>query len=196
MLEPKPPRKARTRFRRAYKSFVAAQRADTFKEFEDAWDDFLIHSDTVFEQIKATCAKDQKLLTWHGERQAVRRKDPLLKYLWEARNANEHSVQTVSSFRDAEYAILPPRDGSPFTLNGVIGGPNTNFTLTSHGAEPPRVWINQPTVIVLPVRARDGQIYNPPTTHLGERLAEGSPLEIAYKALKFMDKLITEFPIK
>jgi hypothetical protein len=136
------------------------------KELEDAWADFLIHVERIWNKLLAA---GRGLPGWQAiesEISKLRKTDPLLRYVHHARNAGEHTIQEFSVDWKGPIKI-------------------ENLTSTSFTASVPP-W-DRP---LLAVRDR-GAIYMPPREHLGvslqDKLGKGlpEPFLVAQIALRF-----------
>jgi hypothetical protein len=104
----------------------------------------------------------------------LRRSDELLRYVHQARHAEEHGIDPISTEKPAHMAINPKK-GITHTIGYMErrGGqlmfdPETakNIVITFHPAQ----------VRLLPVVNR-GVVFRPPVTHLGVRIDDGlSPI--------------------
>jgi len=148
-----------------------------FAVFESDWREFLQKIERVWNKTQAAVCK---LPGWQRIESAVttlRSEDPLLSYLHQARNADEHSLQNVASDWDAKLRT------SQVDTNSV------------------RVEWDPWDRPLLPVKNR-GVMYPPPRVHLGvnfaNRLKKGTaePIVVADMALHFyknlLDRVINE----
>lgn len=67
--------------------------ATTFTEYENAWLDFLYRLERVWELTKLRYQAEHWFSKVYGSYAKLRKKDPLLKYLKHARNAETHTIQ-------------------------------------------------------------------------------------------------------
>jgi len=49
-----------------------------------------------------------KSKVWWGNKLHERRTDPLLRYLWHARNADEHTLQRINQLQSAHAKVVEP----------------------------------------------------------------------------------------
>lgn len=193
-FEPLNLNKPRNRLRRSADTVTAMAVTRNYKEFEDLWERFLTDCNAFFDLLHVVTKSNQRARAWYGEKHRQRRNDPLLKYLWEARNSNEHSVADTTELVPSSYMIGIPGPGrsSSISISGTIGGPNENFTITSLDGLPVHSIIQPSYAALLPVTARDKTIYPPPTSHLGNKLSDTTPRNVARLAVVYMDGTLAE----
>ena len=141
---------------------------------------------------------DAKAEMWFGKLNSARRLDPLLQYLYQARNDEEHHGLARSTERQvghvsigritgqtAKIGFLNVR-GSAGKIEVIDGGGHENFE--------PEVFVTPPHLILVQVRDRDRvKVYDPPTEHLGKPLEQGTdPIVVAELALKYAESLLAE----
>ena len=71
-------------------------------EFESNWIDFLINLEKIWKKSELECKHFSTFQPWQGKYKNERRKDPLLKYLKNARDADQHSIQPITIEKDYE----------------------------------------------------------------------------------------------
>ena len=141
-----------------------------FSEFEAAWSDFLHRVERVWSKTQGAVHSTPGWKKVETETTALRRSDPLLRYLIHARNAEEHSIQDVA------------KEWGEINVTNVTA---TSFTLS---------WpvYDRPLLAV----ANRGVIYTPPREHLGASIAHllgqgvAEPIVVADLALHFYHSLI------
>lgn len=193
-FEPLPLRKPLNRLRRAAKAATSLAVTRSYREFEDLWEQFLNDSNAFFDQMHVITKPNARTSSWYGAKHAERRRDPLLKYIWEARNSNEHSVADVTHFVQGNRLIGIPGPGqsNAISISGIIGGPDENFRVTPLDGLPVHSIIEPSHAVLLPVKSRDGRIYEPPQSHLSVQLQDVSPGSVASLAVAYMERLIVE----
>lgn len=159
-----------------YQKMIEHQMGD-FATFDSAWREFLQKIERVWNKAQAGVHLRKGWKKLESELVKQRTDDQLLNYLRHARNADEHSLQQVST---DWIANLRASDVAP-------GSVKVEWD----------IW-DRP---LLPVKNR-GITYNPPTEHLGQsilsRLKKGTaePIVLADLALHFyrnmLDRIIIE----
>lgn len=148
----------------AYRKMVAIGVCD-FVEYEKAWRSFLHRIERVWTKTQAAVHRMSGWKKIESEISHLRKSDPLLNYLQQARNVEEHSIQELATDWDAK------------------------LTAVQIGAEVPLSW--QPwDRPLLPVTNR-GVKFDPPRIHLGNSIepllgkGKAEPRVVAELALRF-----------
>jgi hypothetical protein len=189
-------RKAYTRAEKEHAALVKVdddtgwkmQAADLDKT-EEAWGDFLLYSDMVFEKLKyGKRSIDEK---WFGEVEATYKSDELLAYLHLARNDLAHGLLDGTRSQKFEqklerYVVLETKiiDGQ----KTVVGVPLTDpWTMITPG------WVTLRPLQLKDRKAPNGERTVPlPTSHLGEAIVVGTPRAAADVAIKFYADLLAK----
>ncbi len=123
----------------AYKEMVGIPE---FNEFEKSWKLFLHHIDRVWNKTHAICRNKKGWQKIESKIKSARKKDPLLRYIIQARNIDEHSIADLSKDWESNF-------------EGKVTGFNIELTW--------KPW-DRP---LLPINNR-GVVFDPPTSHLGK----------------------------
>lgn len=89
--------RARGRLERAERAFADFKSAAGYAEAEDAWTDFLLACSTIYSQLEQGAKTSGKSAAWFGRQKALRKAQPVLRYLHFARNADEHGIERVTA---------------------------------------------------------------------------------------------------
>jgi hypothetical protein len=81
---------------RALKSVTLLGAANNFADVQSHWTAFLASAGRVFTKLEEGSKDTQKSKTWFGTKVHQRRTDPVLRYVWQARNAHEHTLQDLT----------------------------------------------------------------------------------------------------
>jgi hypothetical protein len=92
-MKPEAIRKARARLQRAQEAYDCLILPGTEETFEANWTDFLIASHTVYTSLEQGAKDNATSRQWFGSKKRERREDPLLQYVHQARNADEHGLE-------------------------------------------------------------------------------------------------------
>jgi hypothetical protein len=161
--------KAKKRMEEAAHYFMALDGLVTCEQFEYRWSAFLIAINRAFLALDAGARDDAKTRTWWSKKKHEWKKDPLLQYLHQARNADEHGLGALSEITPGYFTTNIP--------------PGLNPETVSH----PRL---------IPVcNEKFGDVFNPPTKHLGRTLSPqevGLPWYTAGRAMGYYNRLIIE----
>ena len=142
-----------------------------FEAFETAWRQFLQWLERIWMKTQGAVHNLPRWKKVETETTSLRRRDPLLRYLYHARNADEHSIQDMAREWDGN---LIAKDITA-----------TSYTITWSAYDRP----------LLPVTNR-GTIYEPPREHLGASIehllgkGKAAPIVVADLALHFYHSLI------
>lgn len=149
----------------AYRRMCARPMGD-FDEYEASWRELLGRIERVWSKTEAAVSHLPGWQKVKSEIAQLRRTDPLLQYIQQARHVDEHSISALATEWDAD-------------LKGVVN-PDGKLQLTWQPWDRP----------LLPVVNR-GVTYLPPTTHLGSSISElfgqgkAQPRVIGELALRF-----------
>jgi hypothetical protein len=92
---------ARIEYQRAGQSAATIRASNDFAEIQSAWASYLVHSGRIFTKLEQGSKGDNKSKAWWGKKLHERRTDPLLRYLWHSRNADEHTLQQITEMKEA-----------------------------------------------------------------------------------------------
>ena len=143
---------------------------------------------TVFEQGAKTSPQSKQ---WFGAKATQRRGDTLLQYLYQARNDEEHGLTKSIKLSGGTYLYERGEEKRIQVQPGIMPGtvraidPDTGRALKLISQTPPG-----PTLAR--VRDRSNKIYGAPIFHLGEHIADTTPIGVAQAALKYTAKMIDE----
>ncbi len=160
---------------RAYRRMVEIGIGD-FTEYEKAWREFLHRIERVWFKIQAAVHNMSNWKKIESEVVRLRKKDPLLSYLQQARNVEEHSISDLA--KDWEPKLEVKQKGDKIELSW-------------------QAW-DRP---LLTVKNRDG-VYNPPNSHMGKsiehlkRKGKAEPRVIAELALGFYCDLLNRVSVE
>ena len=98
----------------AAKALEAMRRAKSLDEFEVEWRAFLNCIEKVWQKAERCCQHVRgRFEPWQGSYHRLRKKDMLLRYLKQARDADNHSIQDVTKLHPGSrgYRFVNPRGG-------------------------------------------------------------------------------------
>jgi hypothetical protein len=173
-------------FRRASEELEAAREAlqkmendPPIMEMRRAWQEFIDRIEKTWNKLKLECDKV-------GNRAALdaasnlRKTDPMLRYLSQARHADQHTLQSSTMFGLGFKISLPP--GAEFHIDFIHG------TASSKGADV-SLRVGKPVYCLLPIVNR-GISCDPPAEHLGKALGDVTPITVARLAFEFYRSLV------
>lgn len=156
--------------------------------YEENWKEYLRRIERSFNKVQAYYSKSPKYSGWIGKYTKLRKDDPLLRYLTNARGADEHTVADISARSAGGVAFNPPAGSNTLVLKnfriseGVIYADAPNGVSISFIPEKVRL---------LAVKNR-GVIYDVPHSHLGEAVDPFDVVGVAEYGLKFYSSVISE----
>jgi hypothetical protein len=89
--------KAQQRFDRARHARGMISAVLDFEGFEACWSEFLTAGNGVHTALEKGAKDSPKSRQWFGGKKRERREDPLLSYMHQARNADEHGLEPVAA---------------------------------------------------------------------------------------------------
>jgi hypothetical protein len=180
--------KAYKRLQKASACIESIKTSKSFSEFETAWTDLLISMNAIHTALEQGAKTNPQSRQWYGGKKNDRRNDPLLSYLHQARNADEHGIEPIANLKHGGVKIS--KGGQPrFILKTVINHGKEKLEL--HPLEGPGIEIIPSRVELVPVRDdRFKNVFNPPTEHLGSILPDISPFAIATIGFKYHEELV------
>ena len=158
------------------------KRARSLAELEELWKPYLRHLDRTWNKAEAHFSRSPKWSGWQGKYLKERSKDPLICYLVQARNIEEHSIDEITEKRDGFLGVDPAGPGQilRFSLQTGANGEIVNFKANT----PARITFSPSHVALLPVSNR-GRVYQPPTSHLGDPINPNDIIAIATIGIQF-----------
>lgn len=186
--------KCRSRLKEAHAELALCKAANTHTEFARHWYRYLVAACAIIHIMESACRKDPTARQWFGERRRKDRKDPLLFYMYQARNADEHGIEPVTEQTPGGWFIGAPGESvhidylemTPAGLRGrIFRNPDGSY---------PTIGTIPPQLRLLPVvddRFPD-QVFHPPKEHKGKPLADASPFGVAEIYLQYLESYIDE----
>lgn len=189
--------KARGRLRVAKQQLEAAEKAPSYEAFKDAWYLFLVAAKNVYTTLEQGSKASARSRQWFGGKKADRKADPLLQYLFQARDDDEHGLSDVTNLQPGHLTIgrAAPGYSNDMTIHNLhvdgegkvhIGG------ITAHDNLPVLVEQMPGRAVLSPVIGRGNNTYDPPLEHLGKPLADSAPITVGKLCLVYLEALVTE----
>jgi hypothetical protein len=172
--------------------------ATTLSDLRRHWQLFHYHIRRCWEAAsrKAKASKIHKWEAWCGEHNKRIKKDPLLRYLWHARNVETHVVsQTIEAPQTLAFV---ERNGRRFTPKSITMALEGSTLVVDVQTE--ELYFDWHTEVVpgdpFLLRFKDRQEwYNPPTQHLGRPIQNKQhPAAIARLGYEYYKAAIEELP--
>ncbi|TKS57850.1 MAG: hypothetical protein EWM72_03425 [Nitrospira sp.] len=161
--------------------------AQSFIQFEQAWQDFLVRLERAWNKTKDVFS-DSQYAPWRGQHEHMRNSDQLLRYLKQARDAEEHTVCETISKELGGIGINPSSGNSLHIEHMTIN----RGKITIRGAKPGiAVTVYLDRVKLMPAISR-GVVTLPPEEHLGQPFYGTNPMEVAEAGLIYYERMIRD----
>ena len=175
--------KAQGRLRLAQRAFRTLQKIEAEPDaFDEHWVDFLIHWKGTYTKVQQAAKETPQEMQWFGGVNHERRNDPLLRWLYEARNDEEHGLITSATNQPAvlHWKLDEPKEGEGGTIFATNAGPRVMRVTEFHPEES----------TLQTVTEKDGKKkVSPPTSHQGKPM-EPKPLIAAELGLRWLEALV------
>jgi hypothetical protein len=184
---------------RAKAELVAMQKADSFKKMEEGWSNFLTMANRVYVKLEQGAKVSGPSKGWFGLKRHERKVDPLLKYIKNARDVDEHGLQRITDRQDGGVGVKFPtatNDAPVRVKSGSIGGGQISFELEDPNT--PVVIEIVPSAVKLVEVINHGDRYQPPEEHMGQPIsrihpvAHPHPVAVASLTVSHLEALIDE----
>ncbi len=178
---------------------------------ERAWEDFVQAIGTMHEKFKEGSKGCNKSQAWFGRVVRDRRKDPLLRYVHAARNADHHGIAPGTAVSHGGLRVV---SAGEYGVGGTLkvtstyrmavdargrgrliasGETENNLNFTHISGEPLRTEILPPHRVLVTVHdTLHGDSFAPPTIHFGKRLENQRPATVARLALDYYERRLRE----
>jgi hypothetical protein len=168
---------------KAIKNIEGMELANSLDEYEESWTDFLHNLERAWNKATNHLSKSPKFQGWNrrGQVESLRRTDSLLAYLINARGAEEHSIEDITT-REAGGFGINPAFGNTLHLKSIKTDGTGNVSIESD--QPYKITFFSSSIKLLPVINR-GRKYEVPASHLGKLLSTNKPIELAKIAVEF-----------
>lgn len=167
--------------------------ATAFSRFEVAWQTFLFRVERAWERAESVMRKNPSWQRWISKHSSMRKKDPLLRFIRQARNAETHVVSATVG-KDVVIS-LKERTGQPFSIDRIEVSFEDGILTWNVCSEDktlslePTLMPGNPKLIRFENR---GAWYNPPVEHLGKRLQDLHPVAVAMLCVDYYRVAIDE----
>ena len=183
-MELKALNKVHSRLRVAKKAVDELETCTNFDAFNDIWYVFLVSAKNIYTVLKQGAKITPQCRQWFGARNQERLSDPLLRYITEARNDDEHGLEPMVD----QY-------GNTYIGNGTavkIIGTNNAFAPKLRALDKKPIAIEEVAahIKLIPVRDRSKSTFDPPSSHLGQPVVDQSPLNVARLMLAYLIGLV------
>lgn len=178
---------AREAFERAKVAAEALSHGEDIANLERAWSDFLTMANRVYVKLEQGAKSNGPSYGWFGEKKHERRKDPLLSYIKNARDADEHGLELVTKRHGTKITIgaapgKTVRINEPIQISASDQGGQVEFGPS--GAPSGLVVNNTASAVRLVEVTNRGTRYQPP--------GDTDPASVAKKAISYLQILLEE----
>lgn len=178
----------RAELRAAARALDSMRNAKSLEEFEAEWKEFLVCLEKVWNKVERSCQPMRnRFEPWQGTYHRLRKKDMLLRYLKQARDADNHSIQDFTKIEPGSRSIRFVNPHGGYIKHMEIRGSE----ITAYEGDPIFVEDRAPHPVAVPVR-NNGEWFNPPTSHLGQPVTTHHPVALAELGLKFYEEYVNE----
>jgi hypothetical protein len=162
-------------------------------DFQLHWQDYLVQWKGTYMKVQQAAKTTPQERQWFGAVNTFRRRDPLLRWLYEARNDEEHHGLTDSAIRKPGETVFQILKGGPgrgqirFGPDGLeMIDPDTGETIGRLVSDTP------PTACLQEVTEKDGQRkVPPPASHLDQPMSP-DPKVAAFLGLRWLEALLRD----
>jgi hypothetical protein len=183
LMDKKAVEAARKEYDRAAECVTIIGTSSDFLAIQRAWKSFLTSHHRVFTKLDSS-SKSPKNYDWWGRKVCQRRRDALLRYLFHARNADEHTIEEITGEDETRIMITEPNPRTVAAMErGLIGRPNAPILLSTE-----IVFKNLQLMAVVD----KGDRYEVPKEYLGAPIMDPIPAIVARLGLAYLDSMLKE----
>jgi hypothetical protein len=177
----------RTQLAKAQASLESMRNSISLDAFEGHWKDLLHHVERVWTKSLHKYDSYQGWRALKAKYESLRNNDPLLSYVKNARDADEHTVNEVVDREPGGIGINAAEGNALYIERMEFGGGKISIK------SPQRIRVDfiPGKIRLLPVIKRD-RTYDVPTTHLGDALDPNKVVEVAQKVVTFYAGFLDE----
>lgn len=170
--------------------------ATRFSELRSFWETFLFRLERAWERTERVVhgVSGGEAQSWLSATSKLRRIDPLLQYLKQARNTETHALGI--SVDTNSVVSIADRYGRPFNIRNVkISIENKVLTVDLESHDIGVDWMGKvvPGDPKLQTIVNRGKKYPPPASHLDNKIVDQHPVAVAILGLNFYKGAYTAF---
>jgi hypothetical protein len=177
----------RTELAKAWAAVEAMRNAKSPGESEESWKTYLHHIERVWNKAAHHYGRSPRWNGWKAEYERLRKGDPLLAYLVNARGADEHTVGEITAC-DRGGIGVNPAEGNILHIERMEIRKGSILIESPQGL---RVSCLPDRTKLVPVVNR-GRTYPVPTSHRGKSVNPLSAIEIAEMGATFYQAFLDE----
>jgi len=156
-------------------------------QFEEQWKSLLHRLERIWNKTSHYYGKSPKWNGWKGKYEQLRKKDPLLIYLVNARGADEHTVNEILSREPGGIGINPAEGNSLYIERMSIN----RGQISIKSPQKIRIDFIPAKTKLLPVVNR-GRTYPVPASHRGKVIDPTKVVEVAETAVEFYEEFLND----
>ena len=176
---------ARTEFDRAFQNIDELASADHYAEVARHWAAFLVNAGRVFTKLEQASKITAKIRAWWGKKVNERRSEELLRYVWHARNADEHGIRPVTDLHPGSIREVSPTNEEAEKLRRQMQNQPLPYAPIA------LLEIVNPHVKLVSVYDR-GVRFDPPNTFRGAPISSPHPHNVGLLALSYIEEMLKE----
>jgi hypothetical protein len=164
-------------------SLESMKKAENIKDFEKNWKNFLNYLEKVWKKAERECQSFRnKFEPWQSNFKNERKEDPLLQYLKNARDADEHTIEEFIE-KSPQHILIT---SLPKEKSFIVHDSKVTYEVTS-GVQ------FYPEKIVATSFTNSGKLFYPPCTHLGKQVNEpNNPILLAELGSEFYEDYLSK----
>jgi hypothetical protein len=181
--------KAKAQLQKARRSLERMKVAQSLDKYEEEWVDFLHNLERTWNKTVNHLGRSPKYQGWskRTRTECLRRQDPLLSYLLNARGAEEHTIAQITE-KEMGGIGISPAEGSELLIHHMS---ISKGVININADRPIKIVFIPGKVKLLPVVNRS-RTYDPPQMHLGKDVGEIDPIKVAELGITFYEDYIKE----
>ena len=173
-------------------SVTQLKQSRDFQQFSHAWSAFLTSTNRIYTKLLMGARPNAKSRQWAGNKKQERKNDPLLQYLHQARNSDEHGIAPVAELIPGSFGIGTAPGHGAVVIKSIVMK-NGILTVDAHPPEALQLTLTPPQARLARVfDDRNNIWYEPPSQHLGQPVTGTDPVKVAQLALNYFEGLLTE----
>ena len=191
--------KARLRLEKARECIDGLRKARNHGDFSSLWVDVLIALNGVPNLLQEGAKRYPQSRQWYGGKKKFGRNDPLLSYMYQARNAEEHGLSEVIKHQTTALVAdlsLTPNFQEVAKVRTLVKMVYYNITFNAIFEEgtklqPITLFVGE-SILVSVYDERFDKTFQVPTVHLGKQLGGILPITAARLTYDYYCSLIDE----
>lgn len=182
-------RHSRIELARAAAALQAMEGSEDLEAFERHWQEFLHRLERVWIKCTAQFKSSSRWQGWSGQIVGLRRNDPLLSYLKNARDADQHTLSAITARRPSELTLTAGGPQGRALIKRLTIDRDGQLAMEGDGVR--NVVFRPEQTRLMPVVNR-GRTYPVPWSHLGRPINSEDVLAVADAAWAFYANVLDQ----